>query len=175
MGMPLPDSTLPSQSGFALFQNQFLLKGKGSRSSKVCVPQYFEVAWPGEEPVIQSGGFLGFFHDFYHITTKRPYQRPPKFDFIRILVNPQGAPSKPSLPRCLAICSSVSAGETFFNALLRIRIKEDGRDWSRQKWMPLHEMMNSISVTYQIMFQKIQIFIESRIQLLQKMVRPRNI
>ena len=132
------------------------------------------MAWPKEEPLLQSGGFLGFFHDFYQMTVKRPYQRPPEFDFIRVLVNPEGTKSKPSMPRCLAICSSAVAQDMFVQALLCSWTKEDRREWPSHRWTPLHELMNCISVIYQVMFLELQLFIDSRLQLLQKMVEPTN-
>ena len=129
------------------------------------------MAWPNEHPVIQSRGLAGFFHDFYHITVRRPYQRAPNFNFIRILINPEGITSKLSLPKCLIVCSSSSTQEIFFQALLSVRVKQGVRDWSLpQSWNPLHELMDCISTTYQVMFQQTQLFIESRILLLQKIV-----
>ena len=151
--MPLPDPTLPSQSRLPPFPNRSMLKVlRGSRSSGVRIPQYFDAAWPKNEPIILSGGFLGFFHDCYHMTVRRPYQRPPEFDSIQVLVNPEGTESKLSLQRCLAICSSVNAQEEFFKALLCVRIEEDRQEWPPGRWTPLYELMNCISVAYQVMF-----------------------
>ena len=134
-------------------------------------PRFFDVAWPNESPVVHSRGLVGFFHDFYHMTVRRPYQNAPNFNFIRVLINPEGTSSKLSLPKCLIVCSSSSTQEILFQALLSVRVKQGVRDWSPpQSWNPLHEVMDCISITYQVMFQQTQLFVESRLLLLQKMV-----
>ena len=105
------------------------------------------------------------------MTVRRPYQSPPNFDTIRVMVCPDGVSSKVSLPKCLLISNSYATQRLFLRALLSIRVKEDVRDWPSDAWIPMHELMNCISALYQIMFQRIQAFIKHRIKLLQKMVR----
>ena len=105
------------------------------------------------------------------MTVRRPYQNAPNFNFIRVLIKPKGITSKLSLPKCLVVRSSSSTQELYFRALLSVRVKQGVRDWSLpHSWNPLHELMNCISITYQIMFQQTQLFVESRLLLLQKMV-----
>lgn len=136
------------------------------------IPRFFEVAWPIDSPVAQSGGLTGFFHDFYHMTVQRPHQTGPKFDFIKALVNPNGVTSKLSQPKCLIVCSSRYYQERLFQALLNVRMKQNVRIRSPpHSWTPLHELMDCISIIYQLMLQEMQVFIENRLLLLQKMVR----
>ena len=124
-----------------------------------------------ENPTAQSDGLTGFFHDFYHMSVRRPYQSSPKFYFIRVLISPDGLTSKLSQPKCLVICSSKFPQETLFQAILSVRAKQAVKMWSPpHNWTPLHELMDCISITYQVMFQQTQQFIESRLLLLQKMV-----
>ena len=136
------------------------------------IPEFFVAAWPHLRPVIHSGGLLGFLSDFYHMSVQRPYTKPPEFHFIRILINPQGIPSKLSNLKCLVVCSFAEIQETFLNALLSVRVKQDARTWSPHTWSPLHELMDCVSVVYQIMFQEMQEFLETRLALLLKMVSP---
>lgn len=126
-----------------------------------------------ESPVAIMGGLTGFFHDFYHMTVRRPYQNSPEFNFIRVLVNPEGVTSKLSQPKCLIVCSSSSSQETLFQAILSVRVKQGVRLWPPppHSWTPLHELMDCISITYQVMFQATQLFIERRLVLLTEMVR----
>ena len=128
------------------------------------------VAWPHRQPVLRSGGLVGFFSDFYYMSVQRPYTKPPMFDFIRILINPQGIPSKLSNLKCLAVCSTLDVQEKFLGALLSVRVKQDARIWSPHTWSPLHELMDCVSVVYQIMFEEMQRFLETRLALLLKMV-----
>ena len=146
----------------------------GSGLHKARIRRSFEVSWPIESPVAQSGGLTGFFHDFYHISVRRAYQSGPKFDFIRVLVNPEGVTSKLSQPKCLIVCSSRNPQARLFQALLSVRVKQAFWMWSPlHRWIPLHELMDCISFIYQVMFQETQLFIETRLPLLQKMVRQR--
>lgn len=138
------------------------------------IPNFFDVAWPTDEPILQSGGFFGFFHDFYHMTVKRPYQKAPTFEFIRILINPKGVTSRRSMPKCLIVCSSVTTHDLLYHALISIRIKQGRAVSLLPNWTPLHELMNCISAVYQVMFQEIQSFVTQRFSLLQDMVRKRS-
>lgn len=171
--MPLPNINLPSKrrsTAILVKSNYSMNLGSGLR--KACIPRFFEVSWPIESPVPQSGGLTGFFHDFYHMTVRRPYQSGPKFDFIRVLVNPEGVKSKLSRPKCLIVCSSRIPQEKLFQALLSVRAKQAVRMWSPpHSWIPLHELMDCISIIYQVMFQETQSFIETRLLLIQEMVR----
>ena len=134
------------------------------------IPEAFVVAWPYDHTVIHSGGLVGFLSDFYNMSVQRPYTKPPRFDFIRILINPQGIPSKLSNLKCLAVCSTRDVQDKFLAALLSVRVKQDVRIWSPHTWSPLHELMDCVSVVYQIMFQEMQRFLETRLALLLKMV-----
>ena len=130
----------------------------------------FIVAWPHDDHVIRSSGLVGFLSDFYHMSVRRPYLEPPKLHFIRTLINPQGVPSKLSNLKCLVVCSSFSTQDTFLKALLSVRVKQDARTWSPHPWSALHELMDCVSVLYQIMFREMQKFLETRLDLLLKMV-----
>ena len=105
------------------------------------------------------------------MSVKRPYQKCPKFDFIRVLINPKGVTSRRSMPRCLIVCSSASTHEKLFEALLSIRVKEVITRSSIPHWSPMHELLNCISAAYQVMFQQLLDFINRRFSLLQDMVR----
>lgn len=141
------------------------------KSHRSSIPNFFDVAWPNKETLIQSGSFIGSFHDFYHMSVKGPYQKAPTFEFIRVMINPKGVTSSRSIPKCLIICSSVSAIDVLYEALISIRIKQ-GRAWpSLPNWSPLHELMNCISAVYQVMFNHLSYFIKRRFPLLQDMVR----
>ena len=134
------------------------------------IPELFVVAWPPYSPIIRSSGLIGFLSDFYHMSVRRPYIKPPKFQFIRTSINPRGIPSKLSNLKCLVICSSNYVQEMLSTALLSVRVRQDARTWSPHIWSPLHELMDCVSVIYQIMFQEMQKFLESRLDLLTKMV-----
>lgn len=104
------------------------------------------------------------------MSVQRPYTKPPQFHFIRTSINPQGVPSKLSNLKCLVVCSSGIIQEKLLEALLSVRVKQDIRTWSPHAWSPLHELMDCVSVVYQIMFQEMQEFLETRLALLLKMV-----
>lgn len=128
--------------------------------------------WPVDDAVIQPGGLTGFFHDFYHMSVKRPYQEAPEFEFIRILVNPEGVTSKLSQPKCLITCSSCHYVQIpLINALVQARAKQASRESPfLQSWTPLHDLMDCISVIYQVSFKMLQQFVQSRLGALQAMV-----
>ncbi|KAL9004815.1 MAG: hypothetical protein Q9188_002380 [Gyalolechia gomerana] len=110
-----------------------------SQRAKLNSPLFSEVMWPVDDAVIQPGGLTGFFHDFYNMSVQRPYQEAPEFEFIRILVNPEGVTSKLSQPKCLIT--------------LHVRAKQASRESPfLHSWTPLHELMDCISVIYQTMF-----------------------
>ena len=131
---------------------------------------FFDVMWPTKEVMIQSGGLAGFFHDFFHMSVRRPYQRAPEFEFIRVLINLEGTSSKLSIPKCLIVCSSSAIQDKLGQGIFHVRSSQSSRALTIQSWNPLYELMDCISVIYQIMFIELQTFIESRLLLLQKMV-----
>ena len=147
---------------------------QGLKSSRSRIPNFFDVAWPINEPVLQSGSFIGFFHDFYHMSVKRPYQKAPSFEFIRVLINPKGVTSRRSMPKCLVTCSSVSTHDILFEALISIRVKQGLSRSSTPHWSPLHELMNCISAVYQVMFHQLRDWIHQRRFLLENMARKRS-
>ena len=104
------------------------------------------------------------------MSVQRPYLKPPEFHFIRISINPKGLPSKLSNMKCLIVCSSQMIQQNLFVALLSVRLKQDVRTWSPHTWSPIHELMDCVSIVYQIMFQEMQEFVETRLALLSKMV-----
>lgn len=58
-----------------------------------------------------------------------------------------------------------------FRALMNIRAKQGGRDpMFLDSWTPLHDLMDCISITYQVAFENLQTFIRSRSEVLQAMV-----
>ena len=136
------------------------------------VPQFFEVKWPTDKQVIRSNGVTDFFRDFYAMSVQRPYQQPPGFHFIKVLVNPICINSNSSQPKCLIVCSSHWLVQNpLHNALLRVRAKQSVRDRSSiGSWSPLHDLMDCISVVYQMMFQNIEIFVRQQLLVLQAVV-----
>ena len=134
------------------------------------IPEFFAVAWPHHKPVIRSSGLVGFLSDFYHMSVQRPYTKPPEFHFIRISINPKGVPSKLSNMKCLVVSSSLTIQRKLIEAFLSVRLKQDNRTWSPHTWSPIHHLMDFVSVVYQIMFQEMQEFLETRLALLMKMV-----
>ena len=144
-------------------------------SNKAHVPEVFEVKWPRNDQVISSGGIADFFRDFYAMPVLRPYRQSPDFEFIRVLVNPQYIPSKPSQTKCLIVCSwRFYVQRPLHQALLRVRAKQVIRDWSSlDEWTPLHALMDCISVVYQMMFQKMEEFVRERLLVLQAVVGQR--
>lgn len=143
-----------------------------STLNKPQVPQFFEVKWPTNNQEIRSSGVTDFFRTFYTMSVQRPYQQPPGFEFIKVLVNPNLIDSELSYPKCLIVCSShEKVQKPLHHALLRVRAKQSVRDWSSiGSWSPLHALMDCISVVYQIMFRDMEIFVRQRLLVLQAIV-----
>ena len=106
------------------------------------------------------------------MSVQRPYQQPPGFEFIKVLVNPDGVLSNSSQPKCLIICSSyLRVQQPLHDALLRVRAKQVVRDSSSlNSWSPLHDLLDCISVVYQMMFQNMENFVRERLLILQAIV-----
>ncbi|KAL8936861.1 MAG: hypothetical protein Q9211_003982 [Gyalolechia sp. 1 TL-2023] len=154
--MPLPDIKLPSQ---------------WARSSNRRVPRFSEVMWPVDDAVVEPGGITGFFRDFYNMSVRRPYRNAPEFEYIRIMVNPEGITSKASQPKCLIFCSTLSPWHNpLLKALVHVRAKQGSRGLPfLHNWTPLHDLMDCISVIYQQCFARLQGFVQSRLKVLRDM------
>ena len=135
------------------------------------VPQYCDAVWPSHSHTVTTGGLLNFFRDFYHMTVKRPYQRKPRFSYIRMLINPAAMTSSQSMTRLLIICSAYSVQREFLQALLSLRKRRCIQDWPTGIWSPVHDLMDCISIVYQIMLHRLQLFAETRLLLLQDLVQ----
>ena len=102
----------------------------------------------------------------------RPYRQPPGFEFIKVLVNPQHIHSTSSQTKCLIVCSSHRrVQQPLHRALLRVKAKQAVRDRSSfDSWSPLHALMDCISVVYQMMFERLEIFVVKQLLVVQAVV-----